>query len=249
MKYSMTIHAACTFFDKENMDYGYVIGSDSRYDFGDEFGFFGEKSFRGKNYIGVFMGAFPRVEISTSGWKRALRALREKGDAADEFKTIALANLDDVFDGLSVGKNYSHLEALRNVEARGKTYSLLIASRRDSNMELHVITNEKIPRLEEGTAYLLHALSSDYQPEKTNLWFLGPSVPRSSEIVPRGYVEDEERTVFNLKDAAGLIRHRFLELNDPEWRKLLVWDHDGYDPGKASMFVVSSQRLGRLEDF
>lgn len=122
--WKMTRHVLATFYEKS--DTGFILGSDSIIGKRD----YGEKYFKGANFIGLFMG--------TSNDQGDLDENKISEDKRDTF----LKSLDGVFEDISVGKSYSHIPVLNGP----KNYCLNIAVRKKNALEVYSVTNMKEPK-------------------------------------------------------------------------------------------------------
>lgn len=248
----MTIHFATTFFDKDLKDSGFVIGSDSnwgalktlssgtkktnaegRVDFR-------EKSFRGENYIGLYMGVEPRYTITEEDWINIYKNLKKKSRISLREIVNPLGSLDNIFSDISEGKDYSGLDTLKNI-----SYTLLIA-RRNGGIELFVINSEgSNTGLRPNTAHIVYGIYGNAKPESIRYWFLGPAVPQDP-IVPKRYVELERGGSMGLESAINSAKH-FLQLKDEDLRFLSIGD-EPYNPGPSNIYVVSFKRFGSINE-
>lgn len=201
----MTIHCITSFRSRDG-EYGYVLGSDSRA----EDCFLGEvfdshKHFLGKTFLGLIRGSISRTpEVS---WDY----------------NVALRSLDEMFENICSGANYSHLHVLQQSDK----YALFIAKREDFSVNLFTVSNYKKrlhrakeigridPLTEESTIYL--ALnSSDY-------FVLSP------------------QKLYDFDKAFETVE----KLSSPP-RNLLDIFSKNYEPGPANVYVVSSKRIGKV---
>lgn len=246
----MTIHFATTFFDKDLKDSGFVIGSDSAWEVMHpeereqltlwDMPIWREKAFRGKNYIGLFMGYEPRLTITEEDWINIYENLKKKSRKSLIEMVNPLGGLDNIFSEISEGKDYSGLDTLKNI-----SYTLLIA-RRNGRIELFVINSEgSNTGLRPNTAHIIYGIYGNAKPESIRYWFLGPAVPQGP-IAPKRYVELEHSGSRGIESAINSAKH-FLQLKDEDLRFLSI-GNEPYSPGPPNIYVVSFKRFGSINE-
>ncbi|MFA5259079.1 MAG: hypothetical protein WC979_07830 [Candidatus Pacearchaeota archaeon] len=199
----MTIHCI-TSFRGPNEEYGYVLGSDSRAenDLGEVFN--AQKHFIGKTFLGLIRGNVPRLRGMPDDYNFALRSL------------------DEMFEGISQGIDYSHLPVLQ----QSSDYCLFVAKREDSCVNLFTVSTLKKrrhrakeigkmdPLVQKSTVYL--ALNSpDYLEFSSDLY--------------------DYNQALKTANAFSSPPIDFLNLFAPS-----------YEPGPVNLYVVSSKRIGKI---
>lgn len=218
----MTRHVFATFYEKCNR--GFILGSDSR--IGDEDSqsvSYGEKYFKGSNYIGLFMG-----NIDDSG---DLAENKISEDNRDAF----LKSLDDIFEDISVGKSYSHIHLLQSAEY----YRLNIAIRKKDALEVYSVTNMEEPKSSRKKFRLInnpHIAQRKYIFKRGKKDIGGFVVLAGQMLFP--FFNIQPGIHFNFEKAKQYVIEKL------EWEK--VGDPD-YNTGDLYLYVVSFNRIGPLE--
>ena len=215
----MTIHCAVMYFDPETETVGYLLGSDSRgvarifvgdKPVGNGRVFRVDKSFGGENSVGFFRG----------------RLLSETDDPEGTFSRD-VKTLDNVFEDIGEGADYSHVPVLSQAEK----YVLLVGKRVEESVELYTVSNlrEENPH----TAEQLHRITPDFfETERESLvWF----APHSKDYMVAG-IEKRLKPERAQKLIMGL-------LTDP-----IVANFSGadYEPGPPIIYKIGPDGITQL---
>lgn len=253
----MTVHIALTFIDEENQDAGYILGSDSNWSKIVQTSSskpqkiidgaaFREKAFIGNNYIGLFMGTAPRRVMKLEDWERAYELMKKRDTVTldERLHPSGFHGLDKAFNNIGHNVDYTHLPQIRDITTINEVYTILIASRTNRKLELFVITNEPSAiAVRKNRAFRLHQIEEVTLAE-IRVWFLGPGVPRSPRLTPKGYFEEKPIEEYSLERAIEKVT-TLLQFDNKDVKKLLIGQED-YNPGKPNLYIVSFKRLGRI---
>tara|TARA_Y100000310_G_scaffold345414_1_gene464726 strand:- start:5157 stop:5807 length:651 start_codon:yes stop_codon:yes gene_type:complete len=215
----MTFHCAGTYFDDETQSVGFLIGSDSRMTTRDKSTleirtFQVDKSFSGRRTVGFIRGTVPK----------------DGCEPEEKFKS-EVDGLDDQFEEIDEGVNYSHISLL----ARSKKYVLLIGKQSNESLDLYTVSNQR--KKDPHVAKRLHRITLEmYHTEETSL-FLG-------SFNDRDYIDLDimGRMDFNM---AKTLMENCLRMNNDKAKELLRVPLD-YEPGEPNMYKLSFQGIEKI---
>ncbi|MBI4144263.1 hypothetical protein HY486_03380, partial [Candidatus Woesearchaeota archaeon] len=221
-----TIHCAITYFDPETKSAGYLVGSDSRAAIKVVAGealknikkvFWVDKSFRGRDTIGVIRGR-----------------LLVKGREPQNKFSIVMQSLENLFDGIDEGADYSDVPVLGDFEQ----YILLIGKRTNSTLDLYTVSNIRKDNL--NIAKRLHRLTPEmYHTENGTLFWYAPNTPDYLEIRLSKRCDAKEAQYFLEKLLTGPL--------SISMKRVLKMDR-GYDPGKPNIYRLNFQGILRISE-
>ena len=146
----MTIHCAITYFDQKTESVGYLLGSDSRAVYSERNSFIPiecqvDKSILGKRTVGFVRGHL-------------------RGNNKDFSETLKI--LENNFENIEEGRNYSNLHQLKNFES----YVLMIVKQTPEALDLFTISNARESDL--NVAKRLHRIIPQmFNTEDTWFWY------------------------------------------------------------------------------
>ena len=221
----MTIQCAITYFDKESETIGYLIGSDARAGLQEKSGELRtttlevsiDKSFLGENFVGFVKGT-----IKGNG-----------GEKGSEKCLTRLRSLNNLFNDIYGGMNYSHIPLLAERSGCG----LFIAKQSNDLLELYRLSNFR-NNSKTNVARILHQVKPKmyYTAKKSMAWY-GPDCSSQYFVLRAGARLDAETAQ---KFLERVLTDTSLQQKEPDQMM------PDYNQEATSIYQVSFQGISKI---